>query len=62
MALAFLLAEGHTVIPSSGTPARIAENLAAGDVTLNDDQITALRAMDRGERMVNGPWCPEWDD
>ena len=61
VSLAFLLAEGHAVIPSAGSPDRIAANLAAGELTLNKAQITALRGRDRGLRLVNGPWCPEWD-
>ena len=62
VALAFLLAEGHVVIPSSGKPERIAENLAAKDVTLDAEDLTVLRALDQGMRLVNGPWCPKWDE
>ncbi|WP_368186468.1 aldo/keto reductase [Aestuariibius sp. HNIBRBA575] len=61
LALAFLMAEGHVVIPSSSNPGRIAENFAAQDVSLTTDQIETLRSMDRGLRLVNGPWCPKWD-
>ncbi len=61
VALAWLLAKGHWVIPSSGNPERIAENLAAGDITLSPDQIARIDALDRNMRLVNGPWCPEWD-
>jgi 2,5-diketo-D-gluconate reductase B len=61
IALAFLLAEGHVVIPSSGNPVRIAENFAARMIQLTQDEITRIRALDRGLRVVNGPWCPVWD-
>jgi len=61
VALAWLLAQGHVVIPSAGHPDRIAENLAAGDLTLDADQMTRITALDRGLRLIDGPWCPRWD-
>lgn len=61
VALAFLLAEGFVVIPSAGSRARIAENFAAQDITLTEGQIARIRGLDRGMRLVDGPWCPEWD-
>ncbi|MEM9788517.1 MAG: aldo/keto reductase, partial [Pseudomonadota bacterium] len=61
VALAWLLAKGHVVIPSSGTPARIAENLAARELVLSDAQIAEIDQLDRDMRLVNGPWCPVWD-
>ena len=61
VALAWLIAKGYIVIPSAGSPARIAENLAAGDLTLADDQVKAIDALDKGMRLVDGPWCPAWD-
>lgn len=61
IALAFLMAEGHIVIPSSARPARIAENLAAKDIVLDADDMEKLRGLERGMRLVNGPWCPKWD-
>ncbi|WP_344844623.1 aldo/keto reductase [Celeribacter arenosi] len=62
IALAFLMHEGHVVIPSSGNPKRIAENLAAKDVELDGEDMTKLRGLERGMRLVNGPWCPTWDE
>ena len=62
VALAYLLAEGFTVIPSSGNPKRIRENLAAQDITLTPDQLSRIRALDSHDRLVNGPWCPTWDE
>jgi len=61
IALAFLMHEGHVVIPSSGNPGRNAENFAAKYVVLSDADMTRLRAMDEGRRLVNGDWTPEWD-
>ncbi|MBL4811322.1 MAG: aldo/keto reductase, partial [Rhodobacteraceae bacterium] len=61
IALAFLMAEGHIVIPSSGTPERIRANLAAQDINLTPANIADIRALERNMRLVNGPWCPAWD-
>jgi 2,5-diketo-D-gluconate reductase B len=61
IALAFLLAEGHVVIPSSNKKQRIVSNLAARDIRLDAAEIAAIRKLDAGDRQVNGPWCPAWD-
>ncbi len=62
LALAFLLAEQHVVIPSAGSRARIAENFAAQKVELDARDLIELRRHDQGKRLVNGPWCPVWDE
>ena len=59
--LAFLLAEGHIVIPSSSSKERIAENFAALDIALTAEDVQALRDMDEGRRLVGGAWAPKWD-
>jgi 2,5-diketo-D-gluconate reductase B len=61
VALAFLMMEGYAVIPSSGDRGRIEENFAAQDLQLDADEMASLRGLDRGLRLVNGPWCPRWD-
>jgi 2,5-diketo-D-gluconate reductase B len=61
IALAFLMAEGHIVIPSSGSQQRIAENLAAKNIQLSEADVKAIRTLDTGHRLVNGDWCPVWD-
>ena len=61
VALAFLLAEGYVVIPSSSNKARIKENFDAKDVVLTADDINAIRKLDEDRRLVNGAWCPVWD-
>ncbi|GAB76778.1 2,5-diketo-D-gluconate reductase A [Austwickia chelonae] len=53
--LAWHLAQGNVVIPKSVTPERMAENLAAVDVTLTPAQIDSLDALDRGGRMGPDP-------
>lgn len=61
IALAFLMAEGHIVIPSSGSKQRIEENFAAQNIELSTKEIAAIRGIDAGLRLVNGAWCPVWD-
>ncbi|MDV7145820.1 aldo/keto reductase [Tropicimonas sp. TH_r6] len=61
IALAFLMAEGFIVIPSSGNQARIAENFVAKDFALTEAEIATIRTLDEGRRLVDGPWCPAWD-
>ena len=62
VALAWLMAEGHVVIPSSGSRARIEENLAAQELALPESELMRVAALDRNMRLVDGPWCPKWDD
>lgn len=61
IALAFLMHEGHVVIPSSANPERIRTNFGARDIVLSDAEMTRLRGLERGMRLVNGDWCPKWD-
>ena len=60
--LAYLMARGFVVIPSAGARERIAENLGALGVSLSDREVARIRALDRNERQVDGPWCPAWDE
>jgi len=62
IALAFLMAEGHIVIPSSGNIVNLKTNLAASDVKLSIKEIEAIRALDRGYRSINPEKSPAWDD
>ncbi|GAB5377921.1 MAG: 2,5-didehydrogluconate reductase DkgB [Acuticoccus sp.] len=62
VALAFLMAEGHIVIPASGNPARLAANFAAHTVALAADEVAAIRTLDRGERGIDPDKAPAWDD
>ncbi|NJM30192.1 MAG: aldo/keto reductase [Rhizobiales bacterium] len=61
IALAFLMAEGHVIIPTSSNKARIASNLAATDVSLTPEDIALIRGLDKGQRLVSGGWAPVWD-
>ena len=53
--IAWHLALGNVVIPKSVTPSRIAENLDVFDITLSDDEITAINALDSGSRIGPNP-------
>ncbi len=60
--LAFLLGEGHIVIPSSANRQRLKDNYSALDLQLSDEDVDQLRKLDRGERMINPEKSPAWDD
>ncbi len=62
VSLAYLLAKGYWVIPSAGHRDRIQENFDAQNVILSDAQVARIDQLDRGMRLVNGPWCPRWDE
>jgi len=61
IALAFLMQEGHVVIPSAGSYERIKENFDAKDINLSDADMMKIRALEKNMRLVDGPWCPKWD-
>lgn len=51
----------HTaVIPKATAPERIAQNLGVLDVELTDDDRRVLASLDRGRRLVDPPWAPDW--
>lgn len=62
VALAFLIGEGHIVIPASSSPERLRANFAAKDVSLSADETAAIRGLDRGERIIDPDKAPRWDD
>jgi 2,5-diketo-D-gluconate reductase A len=45
------LQQGRVVFPKSVTPARIEENFAVFDFSLDDDQLAAIDGVDRGNRL-----------
>lgn len=52
--LAWALARDTAAIPKSVNPKRLAENLAAADLTLGDEDLRAIGALDRHRRYVDG--------
>ena len=61
IAMAFSLAQGHVVIPTSGKPERVEENFAAKDIRLSADEVAAIEKLDRNGRQINPVWSPKWD-
>lgn len=61
IALAFLLTEGHVVIPSSSNIARATENFIANSIVLTPDDLDLIRGLDQGLRLIDEEWCPKWD-
>jgi 2,5-diketo-D-gluconate reductase B len=62
VALAFLMGEGHIVIPASSSEANLRANLAAAAVRLDEAETAQIRRLDRGERFINPEKSPAWDD
>jgi 2,5-diketo-D-gluconate reductase B len=61
VALAWLIQQGVIVIPASKNRAHMTTNLAAADITLNDEEMAAMQRTDRNHRMINPAKSPEWD-
>ncbi|MEW1956898.1 aldo/keto reductase [Kineococcus sp. NPDC059986] len=53
--LAWHLQSGHVVIPKSSRRERLAENLAAAELVLTQDELAAVTALDRGHRTGGDP-------
>lgn len=55
------LHDGVVVIPRTGKPARLAENLAALRVNLDDADLAEIDQLKRPDgRLVNPPFAPDW--
>jgi 2,5-diketo-D-gluconate reductase B len=61
-ALAFLMAEGHIVIPASGKAENLRANFEALKVRLSEEEMEEIRSLDRGYRRINPDKSPDWDD
>jgi 2,5-diketo-D-gluconate reductase B len=59
--LAWLMAKGYAVIPSSTKRENLAANLAALELKLAADDVAAIDALERGERLVSPDFGPVWD-
>jgi 2,5-diketo-D-gluconate reductase A len=53
--LAWHLANGNIVIPKSANPGRIRENFAASSLTLSNDELAAITALESGARIGSDP-------
>ena len=61
VALAWSLQQGYAVIPSATKRDNLAANLAAAELRLSTEDMTAIEALDRGERVANPGFAPRWD-
>lgn len=61
IALAWSLARGVAVIPSSTNPAHQQSNLAAARITLSEEDMRRINALDCGERIASPDFAPQWD-
>ena len=61
IAIAWQLQQGLTTIPSSTKRANLDSNLAAREITLSDDELQAIAALDAGERIAAPDFSPQWD-
>ena len=59
--LAWLLAKGYAVIPSSTKRGNLASNLEARELVLASEDLAALDALEREERLVSPDFGPQWD-
>lgn len=62
VALAFLMADGHVVIPASSREGHLRDNFAASGVRLSDDEIAQISDLEQGLRVIDPPKAPAWDD
>jgi len=61
VALAFLMAKGMIVIPSSGKRERIVSNFEARRIALTPEEVARIEGLERGMRLVDGDWAPKFD-
>ncbi|MCL4144590.1 UNVERIFIED_CONTAM: hypothetical protein GTU68_028024 [Idotea baltica] len=58
--IAWAVQRGTIVIPKSANPERIAQNIAAGDLALDTNEMQAIDALERGLRYIDGKFfCGE---
>ena len=62
IALAFLMNEGHIVIPASSKVEHLRDNFSALSVQLQSGDIVEIRKLERGMRIINPAISPHWDD
>ncbi|MFJ3056245.1 2,5-didehydrogluconate reductase DkgB [Herbaspirillum sp. NPDC087042] len=62
VALAWSLQQGFAVIPSSTKRDNLAANLEAVKIRLSDEDMSAIARLDRGERLANPGFAPQWDE
>lgn len=61
VALAWLLQQGHAVIPSSTKADNLQSNLKAGSLRLTESDLEQIRTLDGNARIANPDFAPRWD-
>lgn len=61
IAIAWVASRGIVPIPSSTRPAHQKANLDALEIELSGEDIKAIDALDRGERIADPGFAPDWD-
>jgi 2,5-diketo-D-gluconate reductase B len=61
VSLAWLLQKGAIAIPASGRREHLEANWRAAALRLSPDEMTAIDALDRGQRFVDPEKSPAWD-
>ncbi len=61
VALAWALQQGFAVIPSSTKRSNLESNLGALKLTLSEQDMAAIAKLERGERLANPDFAPQWD-
>jgi 2,5-diketo-D-gluconate reductase B len=49
-------------IPKATSPERIEENLGALELRLDDAERRRIDALERGERLIDPTFAPDWED
>ena len=58
--LRFLIDSGVIAIPKSAHPERIRENIGISDISLTEQELAALRSLDRASPMIGRAEDPEF--
>ncbi|MBO9591037.1 aldo/keto reductase [Devosia sp.] len=61
VALAFEFAKGYIAIPTSSRADRIRSNYLATKLVLSAADIATIETVDRGQRVIDPAWGPDWD-
>ncbi|QSP96354.1 2,5-didehydrogluconate reductase DkgB [Marinobacter salinisoli] len=61
IAIAWVASRGVVPIPSSTRPSHQRANIEALDIELGEEEIRAIDALDRGERIADPGFAPDWD-
>ena len=60
--LAWAMAHGMATIPSSTNRRHLQSNFEATTVRLDEEDISAIDKLDRGDRQANPDFAPDWDE